>query len=205
MTSSNPRTLINLCPFRDRLSQAIDFSYPTLFNRSFTGGRGYKFNETRYNAGHIFLDIKTMQLDYTFQCLSAMPREEREELSLRMVHRLVPEDYLSEIFTFDTEETESEEKLQEAQLDAMLRLNAIALSQLPALFQDSENAAQNILRMQRLVLWHFYAISFRLEQAIALEVHCNHVEVILKQSPENTLEWVTTLTDLLRQYAKIAQ
>lgn len=146
-----------------------------------------------------------MQLDYTYQCLANMPSEELEQLSLRMVHRLVPEDYLSEIFTFDGEETESEDKLHEAQLDAMLRLNAIALSQLPALFQESENAQQNTLRMQRLLLWHFYAISFHLERAIPLEVHCNHVEVVLKQSPENTLEWVTTLTDLLRQYAKIAQ
>ena len=146
-----------------------------------------------------------MPLDYTYQCLSTMSREELEELSLRMIHRLVPEEYLSEIFTFDSEETESEDKLHEAQLDAMLRLNAIALSQLPALFEGSDNSAQNILRMQRLILWHFYAISFHLERAISLEVHCNHVEVILKQSPENTLEWVTTLTDLLRQYAKIAQ
>ena len=146
-----------------------------------------------------------MQLDYSYQCLSTMPREELEELSQRMVQRLVPEDYLTEIFTFDSEETESEDKLHEAQLDAMLRLNAIALSQLPALFQDSDNAQQNTLRMQRLLLWHCYAVSFHLERAIPLEVHCNHVEVILKQSPENTLEWVTTLTDLLRQYAKIAQ
>lgn len=146
-----------------------------------------------------------MQRDYTFDCLSTTAREELEELSLRMIHRLVPEEYLSEIFTFDGEETESEDKLQEAQLDAMLRLNAIALSQLPALFQDSENAAQNTLRMQRLILWHFYAVSFHLERAISLQVHCNHVEAILKQSPENTLEWVTTLTDLLRQYSKIAQ
>ncbi|WP_114766599.1 exoribonuclease R [Vibrio rhodolitus] len=146
-----------------------------------------------------------MQHDYTFDYLSNTSREELEELSLRLIHRLVPEEYMSELFTFDGEETESEDKLQEAQLDAMLRLNAIALSQLPALFADSENAAQNILRMQRLVLWHFYAISFRLERAIPLQVHCNHVETLLKQSPENTLEWVTTLTDLLRQYAKIAQ
>lgn len=146
-----------------------------------------------------------MQQDYSFNYLSNTPREELEELSLRLIHRLVPEEYMSELFTFDGEETESEDKLQEAQLDAMLRLNAIALSQLPALFEESENAAQNILRMQRLVLWHFYAVSFRLERAIPLELHCNHVETLLKQSPENTLEWVTTLTDLLRQYAQIAQ
>ncbi|GAB2642145.1 exoribonuclease R [Vibrio panuliri] len=146
-----------------------------------------------------------MQQDYTFDYLSTTPREELEELSLRLINRLISDDEMSELFTFDGDETESEDKLQEAQLDAMLRLNAIAISQLPALFAESENAKQNILRMQRLLLWHFYAISFRLERAIPLEVHCNHVETILKQSPEHTLEWVTTLTDLLRQYAKIAQ
>lgn len=146
-----------------------------------------------------------MPRDYTFDDLSTTPREELEELSLRMIQRLVPEEYLTELFTFDKEETESEEKLHEAQLDAMLRLNAIALGQLPELFQESENAPQNTLRMQRLILWHFYAVSFHLERAIPLEVHCNHVNVILKQSPESTLEWVATLTDLLRQYAKIAQ
>lgn len=145
-----------------------------------------------------------MQRDYTYNCLSQMPRDELEELSLRMVHRLVPEESMTELFTFDIDETENEDRLQEAQFDAMLRMNAIALSELPALFADSENKAQNIERMQRLLLWHFYAVSFHLERAITLEVHCNHVEVIVKQSPTNALEWVTTLTDLLRQYAQIA-
>ncbi|WP_162045522.1 exoribonuclease R [Vibrio taketomensis] len=146
-----------------------------------------------------------MSRDYTIDCLASTPTHELEELSQRLIQRLVPEDYMSELFTFDSEETDSEDKLQEAQLDAMLRLNAIALSQLPALFADSENSAQNILRMQRLLLWHFYAVSFRLTQAISLEEHCRHVETLLQQSPENTLEWLTTLTDLLRQYAQIAQ
>ena len=146
-----------------------------------------------------------MQRDYTLECLSTTSSQELEELSLRLIQRLVPEEYMSELFTFDHDEMESEDKRQEAQLDAMLRLNAIALSQLPALFADSENSAQNILRMQRLLLWHFYAVSFRLTQAISLEEHCRHVEALLQQSPENTLEWLTTLTDLLRQYAKIAQ
>ncbi|MFM2586747.1 exoribonuclease R [Vibrio sp. TBV020] len=146
-----------------------------------------------------------MQRDYTYQSLSIMSRDELEELSLRMVHRLVPEDSMTELFTFEQSETENEEKLQEAQFDAMLRMNAIALSELPALFSESENKEQNIVRMQRLLLWHFYTVSFHLERAIPLETHCNHVEVILKQSPQNALEWVTTLTDLLRQYAQIAQ
>ncbi|EEX94125.1 hypothetical protein VIOR3934_15461 [Vibrio orientalis CIP 102891 = ATCC 33934] len=146
-----------------------------------------------------------MQRDYTYQSLSVMPRDELEELSLRMVHRLVPEESMTELFTFEQSETENEDKLQEAQFDAMLRMNAIALSELPALFSESENKEQNILRMQRLLLWHFYTVSFHLERAIPLETHCNHVEVILKQSPQNALEWVTTLTDLLRQYAQIAQ
>jgi len=146
-----------------------------------------------------------MQRDYTYQSLSVMSRDELEELSLRMVHRLVPEESMTELFTFEQSETENEDKLQEAQFDAMLRMNAIALSELPALFSESENKEQNILRMQRLLLWHFYTVSFHLERAIPLETHCNHVEVILKHSPQNALEWVTTLTDLLRQYAQIAQ
>lgn len=146
-----------------------------------------------------------MQLDYTYQSLSTMPREELEELSLRMIHRLVPEESMTELFTFEQSETENEDKLQEAQFDAMLRMNAIALSELPALFEESENKEQNIVRMQRLLLWHFYTVSFHLERAIPLETHCNHVEIIVKQSPQNALEWVTTLTDLLRQYAQIAQ
>ncbi|TFH90183.1 exoribonuclease R [Vibrio ouci] len=146
-----------------------------------------------------------MQRDYTYQSLSVMSRDELEELSLRMVHRLVPEESMTELFTFEQSETENEDKLQEAQFDAMLRMNAIALSELPALFSESENKEQNILRMQRLLLWHFYTVSFHLERAIPLETHCNHVEVLLKQSPQNALEWVTTLTDLLRQYAQIAQ
>lgn len=146
-----------------------------------------------------------MQRDYTYNSLSQIAREELEELSLKMIHRLVPEESMNELFTFDQEETEDPDKLQEAQFDAMLRMNAIALSELPALFAESDNKQQNIVRMQRLILWHFYSMSFHLEHAIALETHCNHVEIILKQSPQNALEWVTTLTDLLRQYAQIAQ
>ncbi len=146
-----------------------------------------------------------MQRDYTYHCLTLMPREELEELSLRMVHRLVPEESMTELFTFDLDEAEDDDKLQEAQFDAMLRMSAIALSELPALFEESESKKQNIERMQRLLLWHFYSVSFHLERAIPLETHCNHVEIIVKQSPQNALEWVTTLTDLLRQYAQIAQ
>lgn len=146
-----------------------------------------------------------MERDYTFSSLSQSPREELEELSMRMIQRLVPEESMNELFTFDSEETESEDKLLEARFDAMLRMSAIALSEIPALFSESENQTQNVIRMQRLLLWHFYASSFQLESAIPLETHCNHVEVILKQSPSNALEWVTTLTDLLRQYAQIGQ
>ncbi|MEZ8100814.1 exoribonuclease R [Vibrio bivalvicida] len=146
-----------------------------------------------------------MQRDYTYHCLSQMPQEELEELSLRMLHRLVPEESMTELFTFDLDEAEDEDKLQEAQFDAMLRMNAIALSELPALFEESESKQQNIQRMQRLLLWHFYSVSFHLERAIPLETHCNHIEVIVKQCPQSALEWVTTLTDLLRQYSLIAQ
>ncbi|MGL6260968.1 exoribonuclease R [Vibrio sp. WXL103] len=142
-------------------------------------------------------------LDYTYDSLNQANKDELTELALRLIHRLVPEESVSELFTFESEETESEERLQEAQFDAMLRLSAIALAELPALFAESENATQNIQRMQRLLLWHFYAVSFQLERAISLEVHCNHVEVVLKQAPSNVIEWVATLTDLLRQYAEI--
>ncbi|WP_159736841.1 exoribonuclease R [Vibrio atypicus] len=146
-----------------------------------------------------------MQRDYTYTSLSQSPREELEELSMRMIQRLVPDESMTELFTFDQDETESEDKLLEARFDAMLRMSAIALSEIPALFDESENKEQNIVRMQRLLLWHFYASSFQLESAIPLEVHCNHVEIILKQSPKSALEWVTTLTDLLRQYSQIGQ
>ncbi|MEF1254921.1 MULTISPECIES: exoribonuclease R [unclassified Vibrio] len=146
-----------------------------------------------------------MQRDYTYSSLTQTSREELEELSLKMIHRLIPEESMTELFTFEQDETEDQDKLQEAQFDAMLRMNAIALSQLPALFEESDNEQQNIIRMQRLLLWHFYTVSFHLERAIPLETHCNHVEIILKESPQNALEWVTTLTDLLRQYAQIAQ
>lgn len=146
-----------------------------------------------------------MQRDYTYSSLTQTSREELEELSLKMIHRLIPEESMTELFTFEQDETEDQDKLQGAQFDAMLRMNAIALSQLPALFDESDNEQQNIIRMQRLLLWHFYTVSFHLERAIPLETHCNHVEIILKESPQNALEWVTTLTDLLRQYAQIAQ
>ncbi|MGD8115332.1 exoribonuclease R [Vibrio sp. Hep-1b-8] len=146
-----------------------------------------------------------MQRDYTYSSLTQTSREELEELSLKMIHRLIPEESMTELFTFEQDEAEDQDKLQEAQFDAMLRMNAIALSQLPALFEESDNKQQNIIRMQRLLLWHFYTVSFHLERAIPLETHCNHVEIILKESPQNALEWVTTLTDLLRQYAQIAQ
>ncbi len=46
-----------------------------------------------------------MQRDYTYTCLSQMPHDELEELSLRMVHRLVPEESMTELFTFESEET----------------------------------------------------------------------------------------------------
>ena len=96
-----------------------------------------------------------MQRDYTLSSLQSIPREELEELSLRMIHRLIAEESMTELFTFDADETESDDKLQEAQFDAMLRMSAIALSELPALFSESDNQQQNTLRMQRLLLWHF--------------------------------------------------
>jgi len=145
-----------------------------------------------------------MERDYTLSYLENTSRDELQELSLKMLNRLIDDNSMSELFTFETDETASEDKLFQAQFDAMLRMNAIALSQLPALFNDSEQPIQNTKRMQRLLLWHFYAISFKLERTINLAVHCEHVETILEEAPENAIEWVTSLTDLLRQYALIA-
>ncbi|MDN3702045.1 exoribonuclease R [Vibrio artabrorum] len=144
-----------------------------------------------------------MQRDYTLTCLTTMPREELEEFSLRMIHRLVPEEAMTELFTFEQEEVASEERMQSAKFDAMLRMTAIALSEVNLAFSESENSQQNIERMTRLLLWHFYAISFNLEQAISLKVHCNKVEKILLQAPTEAFGWVKELTELLHFYAKI--
>jgi hypothetical protein len=54
-----------------------------------------------------------------------------------------------------------------------------------------------------LVLWHFYAVSFNLENAISLQTHCNHVELLLHNRPKDVLGWVKTLNDLLHAYAEI--
>lgn len=144
-----------------------------------------------------------MLRDYTFNCLVTMPRHELEEFSLRMISRMVPEDVMSELFTFEQEEVDSEERMMSARLDATLRITAIALSEIQQAFDDSENAKQNSERMTRLVLWHFYAISFNLEQAITLEVHCEQVEKLLIDPPQDAFGWVKILTELLHTYAKI--
>lgn len=85
----------------------------------------------------------------------------------------------------------------------MLRMTAIALSEIQQAFDDSENAKQNSERMTRLVLWHFYAISFNLEQAITLETHCELVEQLLTKAPVDAFGWVNALTELLHTYADI--
>lgn len=82
-------------------------------------------------------------------------------------------------------------------------MTAIALSEIQQAFDDSENAKQNSERMTRLVLWHFYAISFRLEEAITLEAHCAQVEKLLENTPNDVFAWVKTLTELLHTYAEI--
>ncbi|PMN72135.1 exoribonuclease R [Enterovibrio norvegicus] len=146
-----------------------------------------------------------MLRDYTFECLVTMPRHELEEFSARIISKMVPEDVMSEIFTFEQEEIDSEERLLSARLDAMLRMTAIALNETQQAFDDSENAKQNSERMTRLILWHFYAISFRLEQAISLEIHCEHVEALLKNAPTDVFAWVKTLTELLHTYAEISE
>ncbi|CAM2953576.1 exoribonuclease R [Vibrio rarus] len=144
-----------------------------------------------------------MLRDYTFDCLVTMPRHELEEFGARMISKMVPEDVMSELFTFEHEEVDSEQRMVSAQLDAKLRMTGIALSEIQQAFDDSEHAKQNSVRMTRLVLWHFYAISFNLEEAISLEIHCEQVEKILRNTPQDALGWVTTLTELLHTYARI--
>ncbi|MEZ9512124.1 exoribonuclease R [Vibrio breoganii] len=144
-----------------------------------------------------------MLRDYTFDCLVTMPRHELEEFGARMISKMVPEDVMSELFTFDHEEVDSEERMMSARLDATLRMTAIALCEVQQAFDDSENANQNSERMTRLVLWHFYAISFNLEEAITLETHCEQVEKILVNPPQYAFGWVKTLTELLHTYASI--
>ncbi|MDC0612176.1 exoribonuclease R [Vibrio sp.] len=141
--------------------------------------------------------------DYTYQCLTEMPRDVLEEFSARMLSKMVPEDVMSEIFTFEQEEVDSEERLLSARFDAMLRMTAIALSEIQQAFDDSDNAKQNSERMTRLIMWHFYAVSFNLENAIPLAFHCEQVEKILQNTPQDAFSWVTTLTELLHTYAEL--
>ncbi|PSW65091.1 exoribonuclease R [Photobacterium leiognathi subsp. mandapamensis] len=146
-----------------------------------------------------------MQRDYTFNSLLTMPRHELEEFSLRVIGRMVPEDVMQEIFTFEQEEVDSEERLKSAQFDAMLRMTAVALGEVKEAFSESENAKQNTERMTRLILWHFYAISFQLEEAVTLEQHCAEVEKILANAPENAFGWISVLTELLHRYAALSE
>ncbi|PSV26426.1 MULTISPECIES: exoribonuclease R [unclassified Photobacterium] len=146
-----------------------------------------------------------MQRDYTLNCLLTMPRHELEEFSLRVISRMVPEDVMQEIFTFEQEEVDSEERLKSAQFDAMLRMTAVALGEVKEAFSESDNAKQNIERMTRLILWHFYAISFQLEEAVTLEQHCAEVEKILANAPDNAFGWISVLTELLHRYAALSE
>ncbi|GAD32496.1 conserved hypothetical protein [Photobacterium leiognathi lrivu.4.1] len=146
-----------------------------------------------------------MQRDYTLNSLLTMPRHELEEFSLRVIGRMVPEDVMQEIFTFEQEEVDSEERLKSAQFDAMLRMTAVALGEVKEAFSESENAKQNTERMTRLILWHFYAISFQLEEAVTLEQHCAEVEKILANAPENAFGWICVLTELLHRYAALSE
>ena len=146
-----------------------------------------------------------MQRDYTLNCLLTMPRHELEEFSLRMIGRMVPEDVMQEIFTFEQEEVDSEDRLKSAQFDAMLRMTAVALGEVKEAFSESDNAKQNVERMTRLILWHFYAISFQLEEAVTLEQHCAEVEKILANAPDNAFGWISVLTELLHRYAALSE
>ncbi|KHT62328.1 exoribonuclease R [Photobacterium gaetbulicola] len=144
-----------------------------------------------------------MERDYKLECLMTMPRHELEEFSLRVIGRMVPEDMMQEIFTFEQEEIDSEDRMKSAQFDAMLRMTAIALGEVSAAFAASENANQNTVRMTRLILWHFYAMSFNLEEAVTLEQHCEQVEKLLVNAPKDAFGWVKVLTDLLHTYAEL--
>ncbi len=146
-----------------------------------------------------------MVRDYTYHSLNSMPREELEEFAARMISRMVPEDVMSEIFTFEPEEIDTEERMMSAKLDANLRMTAIALSEIQQAFDDSDNAKQNSERMTRLVLWHFYAVIFNLEKAITLKNHCEQVEALLVNPPQDAFAWVKSLTDLLHRYAEMSE
>lgn len=164
-----------------------------------------KFQRLEYENSNLqLIRVIFMLRDYTLECLVTMPRNELEEFSARMISKMVPEDVMSEIFTFEQEDIDSEERMLSARLDATLRMTAIALSEIQQAFDDSENAKQNSMRMTRLVLWNFYAISFRLEKAISLETHCEQVEKLIKNSPVEVFDWVNTLTELLHTYADIS-
>ncbi|MEJ2766364.1 exoribonuclease R [Photobacterium sp. MCCC 1A19761] len=145
-----------------------------------------------------------MERDYQLDCLLTMPRHELEEFSLRVIGRMVPEDVMEELFTFEHEEVDSEERMQAARFDALLRMTAIALGEVNVAFSESAQAQQNIERMTRLILWHFYAMSFNLEEAITLEQHCTQVETILKQAPKDAFGWIKVLTELLHTYADLS-
>ncbi|MBC7002356.1 exoribonuclease R [Photobacterium sp. BZF1] len=144
-----------------------------------------------------------MERDYKLECLMTMPRHELEEFSLRVIGRMVPEDMMQEIFTFEQEEIDSEDRMKSAQFDAMLRMTAIALGEVSAAFAESDNAKQNIERTSRLILWHFYAMSFNLEEAVTLEQHCEQVEKLLSNAPTDAFGWIKVLTDLLHTYAEL--
>lgn len=147
---------------------------------------------------------KKMERDYKLECLMTMPRHELEEFSLRVIGRMVPEDVMQELFTFEHEEVDSEDRMKSAQFDAMLRMTAIALGEVKLAFSESENAQQNSERMTRLILWHFYAMSFNLEEAVTLEQHCEQVEKILEKAPTDAFGWVKVLTELLHTYAELS-
>ena len=140
-----------------------------------------------------------MTTDYKYDTPVSIPRDELQELSNRLINRVVDESMMTEFFTFDSVQANDQDSLLEAQFDSMLRMNAIALGTLPALFEDSNKAQQNAAP----TTLAFYAISFKLESAVLLSTHCQCVESILKDSPENTLEWLTSLTDLLHRYSRL--
>ncbi|MGL5429733.1 MAG: exoribonuclease R [Vibrio sp.] len=143
-----------------------------------------------------------MSRDYTYQCLCMMDKSELTEFSMRILHRLISEETLAELYRCDDEEFEGTEKAQMAHIDAMVKMHAIALGQLPAMFEGSDQANQNIQRMTRLLMWHFYAVAFNLEHSVSLATHCAAVENLISTQPENALAWSKQLTELLYRYAE---
>ena len=61
-----------------------------------------------------------MTTGYKYETLLSIPRDELQELSIKLVNRVIDENTMTELFTFDAYQTEDQDTLLEAQL-ALLR------------------------------------------------------------------------------------